>query len=164
MPVTIVRATEGLTLDLDGVGVRFLIRGEETGGRFSLVEHPIAPRTLVAARHVHEREDEYSFVTEGHVGMQIGDEVVEVGPGELVHKPRGVPHAVWNARDEPARLLELISPAGFEAFFVALADVMEGDGGPDEGAVTDVLGRFGLTMDLASGADLARRYGLRNEF
>jgi mannose-6-phosphate isomerase-like protein (cupin superfamily) len=164
MPATLLRAGDGLALDLDGVGVRYLIRGEQTGGRFSLVEHPIAPRTLGAAMHVHQHEDEYSFVTAGRVGVQIGDEVLEVGRGELVLKPRGVPHAFWNAHDEPASLLELISPAGFEQFFTDLAGLMGAEGGPDEAAVAHLLARFGLNMDFASGADLARRHGLRNEF
>jgi hypothetical protein len=53
-------------------------------------------------------------VLEGRFGVQLGDEVLEAGPGDLLFKPRGVAHAFWNAGDEPARLLELISPAGFE--------------------------------------------------
>ena len=76
--------------------------------------------------HMHEREDEYSFVLEGRVGVQIGDEVAEAGPGELVAKPRGIPHSFWNAGDEPARLLELISPAGFERYFEELAPHLAG--------------------------------------
>ena len=67
--------------------------------------------------HTHRNEDEYSYVLEGRLGVQLGDEVLEAGPGELVFKPRGVPHAFWNAGDEPLRLLELISPAGFENYF-----------------------------------------------
>ena len=48
--------------------------------------------------------------------MLSGDEVLEATPGELVFKPRGVPHAFWNATDEPARFLEIIAPAGFERY------------------------------------------------
>ena len=47
--------------------VRFMARTEETGGGFSLVEHPIPPLTLVAPLHRHSREDEYSFVLEAGV-------------------------------------------------------------------------------------------------
>ena len=44
----VVGPTDGTTLDLGTVGVRYLVRGEESGGGFALVEHPIAPRTLAA--------------------------------------------------------------------------------------------------------------------
>jgi quercetin dioxygenase-like cupin family protein len=40
------------------------------------------------------------------------DTVVYGEPGDLVFKPRHVWHSFWNATDEPARLLEIISPAG----------------------------------------------------
>ena len=91
-----------------------------SGEGFSLVEHPIAPRTLGAPMHVHEHEDEYSYVLEGEVGVQIGDEVRYARAGDLVVKPRGIPHAFWNRTDEPARLLEIISPGGFERYFAEL--------------------------------------------
>jgi hypothetical protein len=53
-----------------GLGVRFLIDGLRSGGGFSLVEHPIEPRSLAAPMHTHEREDEYTFVLEGEVGVK----------------------------------------------------------------------------------------------
>jgi quercetin dioxygenase-like cupin family protein len=47
------------------------------------------------------------------VGALLGDEVVIGGPGDLIFKPRNQWHTFWNASDQPARLLEIISPAGF---------------------------------------------------
>ncbi len=69
---------EGAYTDLLSVGVRFMIWGEESGGDFSLVEHPIEPRTLAAPLHLHTREDEYSYVLEGRMGALLGDEVIYV--------------------------------------------------------------------------------------
>src|SRR5215212_7134403 len=105
---------EGDRADFPGLGTRYLIRSETTEGRFALLEHTIPPRALAAPTHTHEREDEYSFVLSGRMGAMIGDDVVEAGPGELVFKPRGIPHAFWSATDEETRLLELISPGGFD--------------------------------------------------
>ncbi|MDQ4099404.1 MAG: hypothetical protein M3121_02755 [Chloroflexota bacterium] len=45
--------SDGLTIDLGSVGVRFMVRSEESGGGFALVEHPIPPRTLAAPLHRH---------------------------------------------------------------------------------------------------------------
>src|ERR1700716_2663623 len=93
---------------LGTIGVRFMIDGEETGERVSLVEHPMSARALAAPLHRHTREDEYSYVVEGRVGALLGDEVVLGGPGDLIFKRRNQWHTFWNAGNEPARLLEII--------------------------------------------------------
>src|SRR5712692_1661432 len=103
---------DGKAADIGSIGVRFMIDGVETGENFSLVEHPMPPRKLAAPLHRHSREDEYSIVLEGRVGALLGDEVVYGEPGDLIFKPRDQWHTFWNAGDVPARILEIISPAG----------------------------------------------------
>ncbi|CAA9425840.1 MAG: hypothetical protein AVDCRST_MAG78-1361 [uncultured Rubrobacteraceae bacterium] len=103
---------------------------------FALVEHPIEPRVLAAPMHTHQHEDEYTYVLEGEVGVQVGDEVRVAQPGDLVFKPRHVPHAFWNAGNAPARALEITSPAGFERYFAEIASLLPTAHGapPDEQA------------------------------
>ena len=101
-----------------------MMHGVHTGGTFALVEHPIEPRTLAAPIHTHRHEEEYTFVLEGAVGVQVGKEVRIARPGDLVFKPRNVPHAFWNPGDAPARALEIISPAGFERYFREIAPLL----------------------------------------
>ena len=153
---------EGEKVMMGGLGVRFMIEGAESGGTFALVEHPIGPRALAAPMHTHEHEDEYTYVLEGEVGVQIGEEVLVALPGDLVFKPRGVPHAFWNPADEPARALEIISPAGFERYFPELAPLFPpANTGPlDEEAVDAVREKYGLEMDMGSIPVLAEREGL----
>jgi quercetin dioxygenase-like cupin family protein len=151
---------EGEVVHLFALGVRFMIDGEATGGAFSLVEHPLPPRALGAPVHTHRNEDEYSYVLEGRVGVQLGEEVLEAGPGELVFKPRGVAHAFWNAGDEPARLLELISPAGFENYFRELAPLLAA-ADRDESAIGEVVARHELEIEFDTIPVLAERHGLR---
>jgi len=160
MPRNVLGSTEGEFVHLFDLGVRFMLGAEATGGRFSLVEHPLPPRALGAPLHTHRNEDEYSYVLEGRIGVQLGDEVLEAGPGELVFKPRGVPHAFWNAGDVPARLLELISPAGFENYFREMAPLL-GAAERDEAAIGAVLERYALDLDFATIPTLAQRHGLR---
>src|SRR5262245_8913079 len=143
--VKIVGPGDGTEGFLGSIGVRFMIDGAEADERFSLVEHPMSPRALAAPLHRHTREDEYSFVLEGRMGALLGDEVVEAGPGDLVFKPNNQWHTFWNAGDEPCRILEIISPAGFERFFAEL----DGLGGaikadPDE--LAQLNERYGLEM------------------
>src|SRR5579864_7989968 len=96
---------------LGGLGVRFMIPGEDSSGGFSLVQHPLKPHALAAPLHRHSREDEYSYVLNGRVGALLGDEVVYGDAGDLIFKPRGQWHTFWNAGDTVATLLEIISPA-----------------------------------------------------
>jgi mannose-6-phosphate isomerase-like protein (cupin superfamily) len=151
---------EGKALRLGSIGVRFMIGGEDSDGGVALVEHPMGPGKLAAPLHRHSREDEYSFVLEGRVGALLGDEVVYGGPGDLIFKPRGQWHTFWNAGDRPARILEIISPAGFERYFEQLAELLRDGGPPDPAAVTALAAAYGLELDLESVARLTREYGL----
>jgi quercetin dioxygenase-like cupin family protein len=151
---------QGDRADFPALRNRFIMRGADTDGRFALVEHEILPRSLAAPIHTHEREDEYSFVLSGRVGLQIGDDVIDAGPGDFVAKPRGIPHAFWNAGDEPARLLELISPAGFERYFEELAPVLQAEGPPDLERLAAIRDKYALSMDMGSREALTERYEL----
>src|SRR5919206_423076 len=158
--VKVVGPQDGSEGFLGSIGVRFVIDGPEAGERFSLVEHPMSPRALAAPLHLHTREDEYSFVLEGRMGALLGDEVVEAGPGDLVHKPRNQWHTFWNAGDEPCRILEIISPAGFEKFFQELTD-MGGVAQADPEAFERLRERYGLEMQPDSVPELVERFGVR---
>ena len=155
---------DGGYVDLHSLGVRFLVWGEESGGGFSLVEHPIPPRTLCAPLHRHAREDEYSFVLEGRMGAQLGDEVVFAEAGDFVFKPRSQWHTFWNAGDTPCRILEIISPAGFEHFFRELGARMEATaaGNPAEAATgeSSLDARYAIEFDPESVQRLCERHGL----
>jgi mannose-6-phosphate isomerase-like protein (cupin superfamily) len=155
----IVGPKDGTDGFLGSIGVRFMIDGSEADERLSLVEHPMSPRALAAPLHLHTREDEYSYVLEGRMGALLGDDVVEAGPGDLVHKPRNQWHTFWNAGDEPCRILEIISPAGFEHFFQELSDMggaLKAD--PEQlGALSE---RYGLQMQPDSVPGLLERFGL----
>src|SRR5512133_968389 len=97
---------EGKAGFLGSIGVRFMVDGSASGGGFALVEHPMSARALGAPMHRHRYEDEYSYVLEGRVGVLLGDEALEAGPGALIVKPRQQWHTFWNAGDAPARILE----------------------------------------------------------
>ena len=157
--VKVVGPTDGNAGFLGSIGVRFMIDGAEAGDRFSLVEHPMSARALAAPLHRHNNEDEYSFVIEGRMGALLGDEHVEAGPGVLVHKPRGQWHTFWNAGDQPCRILEIISPAGFERFFAELVDLGGANAAPEQlGALCQ---KFALEIDPDSVPSLIERFGVR---
>jgi uncharacterized RmlC-like cupin family protein len=118
------------------------------------------PRALAAPLHRHNREDEYSYVLAGRVGALLGDEVVFASPGDVLFKPRGQWHTFWNAGDEPARILEVIAPGGFDQFFSELID-LGGALAADPADLAALCERYELDMDPASIPGLIERFGLR---
>ena len=158
-PARVLGPSDGQAGFLGSIGVRFMIDGGESGGGFSLVEHPMSARALGAPLHRHSREDEYSYVITGRVGALLGDEVVFGNPGDLIFKPRSQWHTFWNAGDEPARILEIISPAGFERYFAELVE-MGGSTTADRQSLMDLSARYGLEVDPTSIPKLIERFGL----
>jgi mannose-6-phosphate isomerase-like protein (cupin superfamily) len=155
----IVGPKDGKAGFLGSIGVRFMTFGDETGERFSLVEHPMGPRALAAPLHLHTREDEYSYVVKGRMGALLGDEVVYAEEGDYVYKPRNQWHTFWNAGDEPAYILEIISPAGFERFFEELVD-MGGVANADPDTLVEIAARYGHHFKLDSVPEVVERFGL----
>lgn len=159
-PLTVVEPGEGRTGDLaPGIGVQFKLWGEDTGGALSIVEHPFEVGALVPP-HIHTKEDEYSIVLEGEIGFRSGDREVVLGSGGYITKPRGEVHAMWNAGSVPARMIEVISPAGFEHFFRELADVTAA--GPFVfSEVVEVAQSYGLQFAQPEWLpDVVTRFGL----
>ena len=157
---TILGAGDGESGFLGSMGVRFMIDGRQSGGGFSLVEHPMSARALGAPLHRHAHEDEYSYVIEGRVGALLGDEVVVAGRGDLIFKPRDQWHTFWNAGNEPARILEIISPAGFERYFAELV-ALGGSRNASPQALRSLGERYGLEVNPQSIPELLERFGLR---
>jgi mannose-6-phosphate isomerase-like protein (cupin superfamily) len=155
----IVGPDDGLYRQLQTIGARMMVWTEETGGGFSLVEHPIPPKSLAAPLHKHSREDEYSFVLEGRMGALLGDDVVYAESGDLAFKPRDQWHTFWNAGDEPCRILEIISPGGFEHFFDELGLLQQRpDAGPEEFGALGA--KYGIEFQPERTPEICEEHGL----
>jgi quercetin dioxygenase-like cupin family protein len=157
--LTVVQPGAGAEGNLGSIGVAFKLWGQDTGGALSIVEHPFPVGALVPP-HMHTREDEYSIVTEGEIGFRSGDREVVLGPGGYITKPRGELHTMWNAGQSPARMIEVISPAGFEHCFREMAD-MVADGPPQVPDVMALADRYGLQLGQPDWLpELIARYNL----
>jgi mannose-6-phosphate isomerase-like protein (cupin superfamily) len=144
----------------DAMTARTILDAAATGDSFSVVEHLLAARELAAPLHMHSREDEFTVVTHGRIGFLLGEEVFEAGAGELVRKPRDQWHTFWNAGDEQARVLEIISPAGFEKYFEEIGAFFPDGASPDLEGMAAASLRYGLQMDFESLPQLIDRFGL----
>lgn len=157
--LTVVQPGEGPEADLGSIGVAFKLWGRDTGGSVSIVEHPFPVGALVPP-HLHTREDEYSIVTEGEIGFRSGDREAVLGAGGYITKPRGELHTMWNAGTTPARMIEVISPAGFEHFFRELAELLA-EGPPAPEAFAELGSAYGLEFGRPDWLpDLVARYNL----
>jgi quercetin dioxygenase-like cupin family protein len=157
--LTVMRPGEGEERNLGSIGVVFKLFGEQTNGNVSIVEHPF-PVGACVPPHMHTREDEYSIVTEGEIGFRSGDREVVLGAGGYITKPRGETHAMWNAGTVPARMIEVISPAGFEHFFMGLGEMVAA-GMPDPDLVARLAEQHGLVFGDAPWLDdVIARYNL----
>ena len=150
---------DGKFADIQSIGARFMAWTEETGGGFSLVEHPMPAKHLAVGLHKHSREDEYSYVVKGRMGAILGDDVVYADAGDFVFKPREQWHTFWNDGDEPCHILEIIAPGGFEHYFDELGGLMSSPDF-DPGQLPEVAGRYGLEVDPESVPRICEEYGL----
>jgi quercetin dioxygenase-like cupin family protein len=129
---------------LGGYWATVTVPGEATGGRLAVVDLLVEPGAFVVP-HAHAREDEIVRVLDGHVGVRVGDLEARAGPGAQLVAPPGVPHMFWNAEPEPARLVALFAPAGFERFFPAAAPLFAGGGPADLDRMMALAAEFGIS-------------------
>ncbi len=130
------------------------------GSAISLFEAELASRTLSGPLHIHEREDAVSYVLDGCLTFQVGNEVLAAPAGTAVIQPRGVQHTFWNASAKPARALDVVIPGGLERFYEDVAATIAGQ--PDAGTrVAAMEQRSGIRMDWDSLPTLLERHSLR---
>jgi quercetin dioxygenase-like cupin family protein len=92
------------------------VTAESSGGSLTIEEWGLPPGEMIPP-HTHTREDECTFVLEGELTCDVGGEIVVAPVGSYVLKPRGVPHSLCNTGTEPVRVLEILTPGGFESYF-----------------------------------------------
>ena len=156
---SVVHSHEGLTMDLGYTRLRLLLSGEDTNGAFALTEQPLEGGALAGPLHTHANEDGFIYVLAGRLGAQIADEVLEVEQGGVILIPRGIKHTFWNPTSEEANALEFFSPAGLEAWFRELAELVAADVADLDAIVTSAR-RHGTELDLASLEHLLEQHDL----
>jgi quercetin dioxygenase-like cupin family protein len=143
---------------VDALGIRYLRTGDDTGGHMTLLEIPCPPSSVVAPIHTHTLEDEYQMILEGEVGFELGGETIHAKAGDMIVQPRGVPMAIWNPTDKPARLLVMFCPGGYDLYLKEVTPHIVAGNLP---AMPPIWERYGLTTDPSSIPRLIREHGLK---
>jgi quercetin dioxygenase-like cupin family protein len=150
----------GRTVNLYGVRFGYKVVSADSGGGLAMLEVEIPAGTLVKP-HNHSREDEFSLVLAGTVGVRLGDRVQEAGEGSYLVKPRGIPHAMWNAGSSPAKVVEILSPAGLEDYFEKLGPVLAHEGGAGAKEYYELANEYGITIKDDWIEELEQTYGVK---
>jgi quercetin dioxygenase-like cupin family protein len=119
----VLRPGEGREVSVLGDRYTYKATGEQTGGAYGLVETAVPPGSSGPPPHVHPGEEEAFYVLEGEVTILLGDRELAASTGFFMLVPRGTVHTFSNRSDREARLLVIISPAGFEQAFAEMAEV-----------------------------------------
>ena len=121
---------EGKAVYLVGDTYTFKVVGEETDGRFALIEGLVPPQAGPPP-HIHHREDEVFWVLEGEVEFLDTDRTLLAGAGSCLRIPKGTLHRFKNVGTTPARILFLVTPAGLEKMFEEVGEpATEGSAAP----------------------------------
>ena len=113
---TLRTTSEGRTIAVVGDVYRFLATGEDTNGRYALLE-AVVPPGGGPPPHVHSREEEGFYVLEGEITFTVNGEKVVATAGTFANMPVGTPHSFKNESGQPAKMLILVAPAGLEQMF-----------------------------------------------
>ena len=161
MEARVIRPDEAASITLKRTVFRYGFRAEEVDGLVSILEVTIPARTLIKP-HVHTREDEFSLVLEGTIGVRSADDTVEEVPaGSWLVKPRDVPHAMWNlSESSPARVLEIVLPGGMERYFEEIEPVLRAHGPEWTQRYRALADEYGLTILDDWSDELQAKYGI----
>ncbi len=108
---------EGRTIGVVGDIYRFLATGEDTDGRYAVME-AIVPPGGGPPPHIHSREEEGFYVLEGEITFQLGEDRFVAGAGTFANMPVGSLHSFKNESGKPAKMLISVAPAGLEKMFL----------------------------------------------
>jgi mannose-6-phosphate isomerase-like protein (cupin superfamily) len=117
----IVRTAQTDAVGLASVEIGFLANAEDTLDAIGLVSYTAPPGFPGPPPHFHERTWDAYYVLEGRLDVRLGDEVSELGPGDVAAVPPGTAHGFSNPLDTPTRFLDIHAPGGFEGYFRELA-------------------------------------------
>lgn len=116
MKPVLINFGEGNSVHVIGVNITIRLYGRDTAGVLSVIESVDQPGEGPPP-HIHHREDETFQILEGQYEFTCGGRTFVASKGATIFAPRGVPHNYRNVGQQPARLMVILTPGGFEGFF-----------------------------------------------
>ena len=151
--LTVARPDDPGLLHLSVVGDTYtvLLSGDDTGGRFTLIDMHVPPGGGPPP-HRHDFEETF-VVLDGRLDLTFRGITQVAGAWTTVNVPANAPHQFHNSSDAPARLLCICAPPGQEEFFAAIGDRVPGRTSPPPR-----LDQAARAARIAKAIELAPRY------
>lgn len=140
---------DGTKIAAIGLGITMKTDGKSTHDAYSLFEYAIPPETDGPPLHTHTREDESFICLAGRLDVTLGDQDYVLEFGDYMYLPRDVPHAFRNPYAEESRVISVVSPAGLEGYYQALAAMPPGP--KDLAKIKAIMDDFGIVLHLPPG-------------
>jgi len=133
------------TIRIGALELNFLMDGEDTDGTLVQFEMLVPVGARVPAPHYHVAVDETIYMLEGTLTQRIGDQMVDLKPGDTCFIKRGVVHGFDVRLDKPVRALVTLSPASIGPdYFREVANVLNAGGPPDMQQILSIMRNHGL--------------------
>lgn len=117
---------EGKNYDWENDHTFVKVGATDTGGAYTLMEDNLKA-TFALGLHRHDTHAETFYFLEGVVDFYLDGEWIAAGPGTTIHVPPGIPHACKVANNQPAKMLMIFQPSGFDGFLSELSTMSEAD-------------------------------------
>ena len=137
---------EGRSIPAIGLGITMKTDGKSTHDAYSLFEYAIPPETNGPPPHVHTREDESFICLAGRLDVHLGGKDYTMEHGDYMYLPRDIVHAFRNPYAEESRVISVVSPAGLENYYQALADMPPGP--KDISMIKEIMADFGIVLQV----------------
>jgi mannose-6-phosphate isomerase-like protein (cupin superfamily) len=141
---------EGHQIPAIGLNITMKTDGKSTHDAYSLFEYAIPAETNGPPPHVHTREDESFICLAGRLDVHLGGTDYVLEPGDYLFLPRDVVHTFNNSYNDEARVISVVSPAGLERYYQALAELPPGP--KDINVLKSIMADFGIVLQLPSEA------------
>jgi mannose-6-phosphate isomerase-like protein (cupin superfamily) len=123
-----------------------LVSSKDTGGDLCIY-NTIRHEKGGPALHLHHFQDEWFYVMAGEFIVRVGDDVMNLKPGDSAFAPRKVPHAFAKINEETARMLVLFQPAGsMEDFFIQMSKLGSSIPKDQENILKDLWREHGMEI------------------
>jgi quercetin dioxygenase-like cupin family protein len=138
---------QGRTPPFNILGIDTLVKlaNADTDGAV-LIFHHVVPSLAGTPVHRHSNEDEWFYVLEGEITVEIDGDRRALQKGSSAFAPRGTAHAYKNFQSPPSQMLTLVTPARLQSFFEDLSSLGNGQATPDQTRVEALAEEYGIEI------------------
>ncbi|WP_456269493.1 cupin domain-containing protein [Kushneria sp. AK178] len=132
------------TIRIGGMTLEFHESHATTEGKLDLFRMTVSPGGHMPVAHYHDRWDETILGLEGRLTLRVAGEDIGIGPDDSLFIPRGAVHSFYNAGDEPARCLCMLTPGALGPDYFRELAALIATGAPDPDDMAAIMRRYGL--------------------